>query len=230
MAREQEKKYGLKTNELLMVPQTREELKELIAMETVPEHKAELEAILERVESNLENAIWYTYWKVVRRKERALHIGGFWFMGEPDRGDVEIRFFIHKDFRGRRYASQCLWEITEWAYANRVYTIRAVVDSENDSAISVLDRSGYIYRGGDRETHYYSIEKQRTAWSGAYVFAGVSAGLILGILLDSLVIGLIIGVAAGLLAGTGYDLSEVKTREKITGQKYVRHRVRKNRL
>lgn len=221
MARVMDKKYGIKTTELYMVPQTREELRELIEAETDPEHKAELEAILQRVEQNLEDAIWYTYWKVTRRKERDLHVGGFWFMGAPDRGDVEVRFTIFKDFRGRRYASQCLYQLVDWAYANKVYSIRAAVDAQNSSAISVLDRSGFSYRGGDRYTHYYSAEKQRTGWAGLYLFIGVFAGFMLGIVFESMVIGMIAGVMLGIVVGAGMDINESKEREKITGKKYI---------
>ena len=228
MAKSMEKKYGVKTSEIYMYPQTREEIRKLIEKEQDPVHKSELEGILERVNDNPDQGIWYTYWKVVRRKERGLHVGGFWFMGEPNRGVVEICFTIFKEFRGRRYATQCLREITEWAFANKVYTIEATVATENSSAISVLDRSGYVYRSGDRVEQSYSIEKQRTGWAGFYLILGVTTGLFLGILLNSMIAGMIIGVAIGLLAGTGMDVSAMKEREKVTGEKYVRRKKRKS--
>lgn len=223
MSKINDRKFGFKTADLFVTPLTREELSLLIEAEEDAVIKAEYETILEACNEDPENGIWRTYWQATERKGAKNHVGGFWFLGAPNRGTVSVKFRIFDEYKGKKYGTQGLRYLIEWALVNKVYVIEAEVDAENSGAISVLDRSGFVYRDGDWKLQKYSYVKPKTSWAGVYFMIGILTGMLIGIVINSMIVGTLIGVVIGLLVGTGMDVADDKNRETITGERPVKH-------
>lgn len=215
------KRYQLKTTNLFIIPQTREELKALIAEESNPEYKAEYEEALKQCNEDPDNGIYHTYWKAVIRtgEERGTHVGGLFIKGAPELGTIEISFRTFEPFRGRTYAVQGVRTFVEWAFAQKaIYEVVAVTDRENDFAIATLEKAAFVYREGDRHIQTYSIEKPKTSWVGIYIFFGAIVGAGFGVIFNSVTAGLILGIVLAGLFGGSMDVNENKEREHVTGK------------
>lgn len=148
-------------------------------------------------------------------------IGEISFEGEHFKGTIPIKIEIFdKCNRNRGFGTEAIEMMTDWAFDFRnIFEITAVSEHENSAYIMALQKAGYVLRKATRETEYYSIVKQKTAWSGLYLLIGVLVGFVLGFLLSNGWVGLGVGVLSCLIIGTSMDLKEKKYRESVLGRK-----------
>lgn len=221
-------RYILKSGAITVVPCTRDDLKEMSEVTSNKNQKDLYNEILGACEAHPEEGVWHTYWKVILslKNEEPVHVGGLYFGGPADRGTLAVSFQIFSDYKNRGYATCALRLLTEWAFAQSgIYKIEAEVEEENDAAIAVLEKNGYVMRDGNRINQSYSIEKPKPTWTGIYAVVGIILGLAFGALFGNAPIGLGIGLVGCLAFGASLDYKVNKEREEITGtKKYSRSR------
>lgn len=171
--------------------------------------------------------IWDVKWDIRDRKNDNSRIGDIHFKGVPERGTLQIEFSIDPEAKNHGYAKDAVKMMVEWAFARKgIYEIEATCQSDNDAAIHVLERAGFVYRTKDNNLETYSIIKEKPSWLGLYAIIGFIAGLGIGLVLESMVIGMIIGLFAGFSIGTYLDTSSNKERSKVTGKAVTYRRVK----
>lgn len=176
---------------------------------------------------NEDATVWDILWDVYERKNEKRKVGTISFDGPPEHGTIEVRFETEPEFKGHGYAKDALKAITNWAFSQKgIYEITAVAEHENDAAIHVLERAGFVFRGGTREIENYSVKKQKTSWQGFYLALGIALGFALGVLLNNVIVGMVIGVFAGFTIGTSMDTKTNREREEITGEARQKKRKR----
>lgn len=176
-------------------------------------------------EENAPDTVWGLKWRITERKGDKRAVGEISFAGEPERGTVEILFNIDDRFKETSYGIDAVREMVEWTFAGKgIYEITATALKEDDFSVDVLERSGFVYRLGNRTEEHYSIVKPKTVWLGLYIALGICAGLLLGVVLGVLWVGMVIGVFAGAIIGSLLDSRENKARADITGVRRSEHR------
>jgi len=169
--------------------------------------------------SNVEKP-WDEPWNIhVNGGEKEI-IGQVSFAGEKAAGCVPISIEIPDiHYRNRGFGTEALRLMTEWAFYHRnVFEIKTESLHENSAYIMALQKAGFVYRGGTREVEQYSILKQKTSWTGIYIFIGIIAGLIMGFLFGNSWAGLGIGIFIAVVLGTSMDFKEKKYRESVIGK------------
>lgn len=169
-----------------------------------------------------EAKLWDEEWIITSKKNDNVQIGVVSFAGEKVMGSVPITISIEDRYHDQGYGTEALKMMVNWAFLHRnVYELTAEIDHENSRAIAAFEKAGFIYRDDNHlnKIEHYSITKQKTSWTGLYVFIGIVVGLTLGVVLNSPWIGLGIGLVLSLLIGAIMDNNENKDREKIVGKK-----------
>lgn len=167
-----------------------------------------------------ENDPWNADWEIFLNKED-VKIGKLNFAGEKALGTVPLYMELEKQYRNKGYGTEAAIMIVDWLFHfPNVYEVSCEVDRENDKGVKALRKAGFVNRdgeGGGRMVHY-SITKQKTSWTGLYLFLGIAIGLVLGIILQHAIAGMIAGVVIGVSIGLSLDVKANKAREKITGK------------
>lgn len=164
--------------------------------------------------------LWNAPWNITLSGKEEKKIGFVTFAGEKVLGAIPIYVELDEEFRNHGYGTEAVAMMTNWAFGFRnIYEIKAETDRENDKAVKVLKKSGFVCRETEGRTERYSLTRPRTAWTGLYLFLGIFLGLILGIVLAHIVTGLVIGVVIGVSMGLSLDVKANKEREKVTGKK-----------
>lgn len=170
-------------------------------------------------------SVWDVVWTIKERRDEKRYVGKLWFKGEPDRGVVDMDFEIEPKFREKEYTRDALRSIVEWVFMKRdLYEIKITVNVEDEEKIDAIERSGFVFRMGNKLAESYSIVKPKTTWMGLYIIIGVIVGLPLGILIDSMIAGLAIGLLAGIAMGAIMDGRANSERYRVTGEKKTVHR------
>ena len=172
------------------------------------------------VPSNEEN-LWEEPWDIHVKDGEKEKIGTVSFAGEKARGCVPISIEIPDiHYRNRGFGTQALRLMTEWAFFHRnVFEIETTAEHENSAYIMALQKAGFVYREGTRETEHYSITKQKTSWTALYLIIGIIVGLALGIIVNNGYAGLGVGVFFAVIVGSSMDLKEKHYRESVVGKK-----------
>lgn len=90
------------------------------------------ETILPAVADETKNYQYSTLWTMVS-KELNQMVGDLCFKGEPNsKGEIEIGYGTHDEFRGKGYMTEAIGAISEWAFSQKkVITIIAETDQSN---------------------------------------------------------------------------------------------------
>jgi len=170
--------------------------------------------------SNDDN-LWEEPWDIYVVDGEKEKVGQVSFAGEKSMGTVPISIEIPDiHYRNRGFGTEALRLMTEWAFYHRnVFEIKTTSEHENSAYIMALQKAGFVYRGGTRFIEDYSIVKQKTSWTGIYLFIGILAGLIMGFVLNNAYAGLGIGVFIAVIIGGSMDFKEKRYRESVTGKK-----------
>ena len=167
-----------------------------------------------------DNNLWEEPWNIYINDDSKELIGQVSFAGEKTAGCVPISIAIPDVYdRNKGFGTEALRLMTEWAFYHRnVFEIKTESLHENSGYIMALQKAGFVFRGGTREVEQYSIVKQKTSWTGVYLFVGIVAGLIMGFVLNNSWAGLGIGIFIAVILGTSMDFKEKKYRESIIGK------------
>ncbi|MBO4678411.1 MAG: GNAT family N-acetyltransferase [Lachnospiraceae bacterium] len=169
--------------------------------------------------SNDEN-LWEEPWDIYINDDEKAKIGQVSFAGEKASGTIPISIAIpDPHHRNRGFGTEALRLMTEWAFYHRnIFEIQTETLHENSAYIMALQKAGFVFRGGTREVEQYSIIKQKSSWTGLYLFIGIIAGLIMGFVLNNTWAGLGIGIFVAVILGSSMDFKEKKYRESIIGK------------
>lgn len=162
---------------------------------------------------------WNEKWIIYLAKEEK-EIGYATFAGEKALGTVPLYVELEEEYRNRGLGTDALRMLVEWAFHfKNVYEVKASADHENDKAVKSLGKAGFVLRDTEGHMEFYSITKNKTAWTGLYVLIGIVVGIILGIVLGSPKIGMGLGLVVCISMGLILDNNAKKERELVTGRK-----------
>ncbi len=82
------------------------------------------------------------------------------------RRSIEVGYWLYPHARGRGLASRAVQALVEWAFANGVRRVEAVVRLENEASNRLLERLGFRREGVKRRLLRY-----RGDWADATLFA-----------------------------------------------------------
>jgi RimJ/RimL family protein N-acetyltransferase len=85
---------------------------------------------------------------------------------DDGRRSIEIGYWLFAHARGRGLASRAVGGLVDWAFANGVRRVEAVVRLENEASNRVLERLGFRREGVKRRLLRY-----RGGWADATLFA-----------------------------------------------------------
>ncbi len=106
--------------------------------------EAILNDLLPNLSDNKKDAMFYTMWIMIKKKEKAI-IGGFCFHGEPDENrQVEIGYGTDAKYRNKGYMTEAIKAIALCLREDKhVKTLMAETDKSNISSIRVLEKCGF---------------------------------------------------------------------------------------
>ena len=172
------------------------------------------------------NDLYNEKWSIYQKSDDS-KIGWFSFEGEKISGTIPIQIELDPLFRNRGIGTEALKEIVDWAFLHKnIYEITAISDHENDSYIYALEKAGFVYRKKENEKEVYSIIKPHSSWLGLYVVIGIIIGLILAAILNNPWVGFLIGLIPCILTGTKMDMDAIKDRERTTGHKVTKNKIK----
>jgi RimJ/RimL family protein N-acetyltransferase len=85
---------------------------------------------------------------------------------DDGRRSIEVGYWLYPHARGRGLAGRAVEALVEWAFANGVRRVEAVVRLENEASNRVLERLGFRREGVKRRLLRY-----RGGWADATLFA-----------------------------------------------------------
>jgi RimJ/RimL family protein N-acetyltransferase/sirohydrochlorin ferrochelatase len=120
--------------------------------------------MLEKVERDAPNWLWYTNWQIALRETNRI-IGGFCFKGPANaEGEVEIGYGIEPEHQSQGFMTEALREIAHWAFAQRgVRAIIAETERSNAASHRVLEGVGFVLGRESDSALWWSITPQRAS-------------------------------------------------------------------
>lgn len=218
----------LKSTEFVITPLTGNEMQKLIDHETDDAKKALYMNLADRAKKDPENALFYTYWDVSLKNEEKDSVGGLYFDGPHERGSLLINYEPIQRFTEDKIFGLALRRLCDWAFTYEdVYAVHGYCDGTDFTKIRDFERATMIFRGSDKGVEHYSVEKERSSWTGIYLIVGVLVGFIFGFVFQSMAMAMVVGVISGVLVGGSLDFKASKAREAVTGENLRATRYRK---
>lgn len=101
------------------------------------------------IQNNPEYYLFYTYWLIIDNNTNEL-VGKIGFKDIPDqRGEIEIGYGSHFDFRSKGYMTEALKAITKWGLNQSILPIKKITaqtKKDNIPSQKVLIKAGYVYK------------------------------------------------------------------------------------
>ena len=141
-------------------------------------------------------------WRILLKKDDQTPVGSMHFENGILNGEVNISVELEKEYEKTNYIQEIFYSMSRFVFMSD--DIREICTScrhEKDSRVRGLEKAGYVLRQFKDGTDYYSMKKQKTSWTGLYIFIGLIAGFILGLTFSNLFMGTIIGVLSGAVIG-----------------------------
>ena len=149
-----------------------------------------------------EEKLWGEEWTVSLKKGEQESVGGLHFAGPVTHGEVEIGVDLDSSYKKSGYYAEIFYSMARFVFKFRdISEIRSICRHEDDHLVRGLEKADYVRRETKDGYDYYSMKKQKSAWTGFYIFIGLIAGFMMGIVFSNLKLGVIAGVAIGVLIG-----------------------------
>ncbi len=169
-------------------------------------------------------SIWDIIWEAYEKGGDQKKVATITFLGEPDCGAVELSVKVEDGFKLHSYAKDAVRTMMDWALDQKdIYEVKSTASVDDEVVSDAIQRAGFVYRSKDKEKEYYSVDKQRTAWTALYLIIGFIAGLIIGITIGHMLVGLIIGIVVGVSIGGIMDGKAMAERANVTKHEYIAH-------
>lgn len=135
----------IQTKRLNIYTASDEEMKKLIAEQSIPELKAAYQQMLDGCILNPDKREWYAIWNIELNGEV---IGNLSFKGLEDDGIAEIGYGMNAEYEGKGYMTEAVSAVVKWASSqNGVKQIEAETEEENQASKRVLEKCGFIPLG-----------------------------------------------------------------------------------
>lgn len=207
------KEISLKTKRLKIQPTSDEELRKLIERTEDLELKGAYKEMLAGCETDPENRLWYTAWKITLKNEETV-IGDMCFKGPAKNYAVEIGYGILKEYEGNGYATEAVKAVVEWAFGNEdVHSVEAETAPDNQASQKILQKVGFKPNGEGEEGPRFVKEREPVSWLPIYMCFGVAIGTALGTATDNMGMCLSLGICIGLCIGAAMDASAKKRKK-----------------
>lgn len=148
----------IRTERLIIMPQTMVELSERHRIEPDAEMKQAYGEMLEAMRQLPGQEEWGTEWKI--QLPDGTVIGGIGFKGAPDEeGTVEIGYGIQEAYRKKGYASEAVGGLLSWAAGQKgVRCVTAQTEPGNLVSQMVLLNNGFVRDGFGAEGPLYQYK------------------------------------------------------------------------
>lgn len=141
----------IESERLRIRPRTMKEMDKLYKAEQDEEMKKAYLEMIKCMKNDLEHQEWGADW-LIELKE-GTSIGGICFKGGPDeKGIVEIGYGIDEEYRRKGYATEAVYDVTEWAMKQKgVLCVTAQTDIDNEISKKVLRKNNFVEDGMGEE-------------------------------------------------------------------------------
>lgn len=155
--------------------------------------------------------LWDGEWSISLNDDAKTNAGSLFFENGIFNGEVKMTADLTPEYDKSGYVKEIYYSMANFLFQFKdIREISTVCRHENDHRVRGLEKAGYVYRENKDGSDYYSIKKQKTAWTGFYVIIGFVAGFMIGIVLSNLWLGTIAGVLIGATMGYLMDKKENK--------------------
>ena len=148
-------------------------------------------------------------WSVSLKDGDQKKIGSICFEDAVLHGELQIKVTLDPDFDKVDYNREVFFSMSNFAFQSQeVREISTKCRYEEENRVRGLEKAGYVRRETVDGIHHYSIKKQKSSWTGMYMFVGLISGFIIGITVSNLWMGTAIGVVTGAIIGYLMDKRE----------------------
>lgn len=153
-------KITVKTERLLVVSRTLEEMQVLYGNEKQEEMRQVYKEMIEEMQKCHGCEEWACDWEVVLA-DSGTSVGGIGFKGLPDReGIVELGYGIDENYRNNGYAREAVAGMVKWALAcEKVKKVQAQTEIDNVVSQKILLKNGFQLVGKGEEGPLYEIRQ-----------------------------------------------------------------------
>lgn len=141
-------------------------------------------------------------WHVTLNGDDKTNIGSLCFEDGIFNGEVKMNVELDSAYEKSKYIQEIFYSMARFIFQfHEITEVSTECRHENDNRVRGLEKAGYIRRETKDGSDFYSIRKQKTAWTGFYVFIGFIAGLLIGIVVSNLWMGTVAGIVIGAIMG-----------------------------
>ena len=145
-------------------------------------------------------------WNVCLKDGDQKRVGNISFEDAVLHGELQISVNLDPEYNKADYNREIFFAMSNFAFQSQeVREISTKCNYEEENRVRGLEKAGYVRRETIDGIHHYSIKKQKSSWTGLYVFVGLIAGFIIGITVSNLWMGTAIGVVSGIIVGLIMD-------------------------
>ncbi len=156
-----------------------------------------------------EKSIWDTDWNISLVDNDAASVGTINFEDGVFHGEVKMNAALEPEYDKTKYVEELFYSMARFVFMFKdIREISTVCRHENENRVRGLEKAGYVLRQFKDGDDYYSMKKQKTSWTGFYVFIGLIAGFIIGLTISNLWMGTLGGVLIGTIIGYLMDKRE----------------------
>ncbi len=156
-----------------------------------------------------EKSIWDTDWNISLVDNDAASVGTINFEDGVFHGEVKMNAALEPEYDKTKYVEELFYSMARFVFMFKdIREISTVCRHENENRVRGLEKAGYVLREFKDGDDYYSMKKQKTSWTGFYVFIGLIAGFIIGLTISNLWMGTLGGVLIGTIIGYLMDKRE----------------------
>lgn len=156
-----------------------------------------------------EGNLFESEWKITLKDGNKDQVGTIHFEDGMFHDDVKMNVDLEHAYEKTKIISEIFFSMARFVFRfKNIREISTVCRHEDDHRVRGLEKAGYVYRQNKDGCDYYSMKKQKTSWTGLYVFIGLIAGFIIGITLSNLWMGTVIGLLVGTIIGILLDKKE----------------------
>lgn len=164
-----------------------------------------------------EDNLWREDWSICLKNGDDREIGTLRFEEASFHGEVHFSSDLDPAYDKEYYSAEIFYAMARFAFRYRnIREISTVCRQVNEHRVKGLEKAGYVRRQSKDGDVYYSMKKQKTSWTGLYIFVGMIAGFLIGITVSNLWTGTCAGLLIGIIIGILMDKREQKDQGPVT--------------